>query len=290
MKANIREITVRSIMERSALPDADYEINPYVGCTLGCLYCYAGHVQDRTGHKEPWGDFVDVKINGPDLVPVDTGKYKGCSVFIGSITDPYLPVEEKYQMTRRILERLIPLEPDLALQTKSTLVLRDIDLLTQFDACEVGTTVISLNEEICQQLEPGAPPVHARLDALRALHEQGISTYIFMGPLLPALTDWKQIIRDTRSFVDCFIVERLDIAGGIWQAMADWLSQQHPDLLAAYQKIFFSNFRFLSSINRFSWRHFQVPVAMGHYFDKLYADIRCFAEAQGVNVMFNDWL
>ena len=128
----IKEIKVKSIIVKSGLPGADFVINPYIGCVHGCIYCYARFMKRFTGHLEPWGDFVDVKINGPDLIPEKWSKYQGKSIIIGSVTDAYQPIEKKYQLTRRILEKLIPLQPDLEIITKSDLVLRDIDLLKQF--------------------------------------------------------------------------------------------------------------------------------------------------------------
>jgi DNA repair photolyase len=137
----MREIKAKSILTKSNLPDADYVINPYVGCTHSCIYCYARFMKRFTGHKEEWGKFVDVKINAPELIPEKTLKYKNKFIFLASVTDAYLPLEIKYQLTRKILEKLIPLQPNLGVQTKSDLIIRDIDLLKQFKKCEVGITI-----------------------------------------------------------------------------------------------------------------------------------------------------
>lgn len=118
----IKEIKAKSIIVKSNLPEGDFVINPYTGCSHGCLYCYARFMKRFTNHPEPWGEFVDVKINAPDLIPEDTDKYKDRSITIGSVTDPYLPLEAKYKLTRRILEKLIPLQPRLDIITKSDLV------------------------------------------------------------------------------------------------------------------------------------------------------------------------
>src|SRR3989338_4770700 len=124
----IKEIKVKSIITRSNLPDAEFVINPYIGCLHNCLYCYARFMKRFTGHLEPWGKFCDVKINAPDLIP-QTDKYRNHSIFLSSVTDPYLPSERKYQLTRQILEKLIPLEPKLDILTKSDLVVRDVNIL-----------------------------------------------------------------------------------------------------------------------------------------------------------------
>jgi DNA repair photolyase len=125
----LNEIQATSIITKSNLPDADFVINPYVGCLHACIYCYARFMKRFTGHTEPWGKFVDVKINAPDLIPTKSTRYQGKSIFLSSVTDPYLPLERKYQLTRKILEKLLPLEPNLGIQTKSDLILRDLDLI-----------------------------------------------------------------------------------------------------------------------------------------------------------------
>lgn len=139
MKLN--EIKASSIITKSNLPDADYVINPYVGCMHSCIYCYARFMKRFTGHTENWGEFVDAKINASELIPEKTSKYKGKSIFLSSVTDPYLSFERKYQLTRKVLKKLISLEPNLGIQTKSDLIVRDIDLLKQFKYCEAGLTI-----------------------------------------------------------------------------------------------------------------------------------------------------
>lgn len=83
----IKEIKVREIINKSKISDIDYEINPYIGCVYNCIYCYAEHVQDNSVHTEPWGKFIDVKINAPDLIKNCSNQYKNKEVFIGSETD-----------------------------------------------------------------------------------------------------------------------------------------------------------------------------------------------------------
>ena len=99
----IQKIDVKSVMTKSNLPVADYSVNPYVGCSHGCKYCYASFMKRFTNHPEPWGSFVDVKYW---LEIKNPAKYAGKEAFIGSVTDPYQPCEAKYQRTRALLEQL----------------------------------------------------------------------------------------------------------------------------------------------------------------------------------------
>jgi len=240
MTMKIKEIQAVSIITKSNLPEADFVINPYVGCMHQCLYCYARFMKRFTGHAEEWGKFVDVKINAPNLIPAKTAKYKGKSIFLSSVTDAYLPLERKYQLTRKILEKLIPLQPNLGVQTKSDLVLRDIDLLKQFKKCEVGFTITTMDDNLRKEVEPFASSVQNRIKALEKLKAAGIKTYVFIGPILPFLTDWKKIILETKHCSDSYMFENLNIAGSIWGSVKKWLEIKHPDLSEKYERLYFS--------------------------------------------------
>ena len=129
--------------------------NPYIGCEHGCIYCYAEFMKRFTNHHEPWSEFLDVKVNSPDLVK-SRGQYNQKIVLLSSVTDPYLPHERKYELTRKILKKLIPHQPQLTILTKSEMVVRDIDLFRQFKNAEVGISVSTLNQDYSKQLEPRA--------------------------------------------------------------------------------------------------------------------------------------
>lgn len=262
MTMKIKEIQAVSIITKSNLPEADFVINPYVGCMHQCLYCYARFMKRFTGHAEEWGKFVDVKINAPNLIPAKTAKYKGKSIFLSSVTDAYLPLERKYQLTRKILEKLIPLQPNLGVQTKSDLVLRDIDLLKQFKKCEVGFTITTMDDNLRKEVEPFASSVQNRIKALEKLKAAGIKTYVFIGPILPFLTDWKKIILETKNCSDLYMFENLNVSGGIWDSVKKWLKVKHSDLLKDYESIYFSK---------------------SDYWDKIEEEIKQFCKEQKVD-------
>ncbi|HEX2954729.1 MAG TPA: radical SAM protein [Bacillota bacterium] len=234
----VNEINVKSIITKSNLPDADYVINPYGGCNHSCIYCYARFMKRFSGHDEKWGGYIDVKVNAADLIPKKSKKYIGKSIFIASVTDPYIALEKKYQLTREILKKLAGLKPTLNIQTKSDLVLRDIDILKQLEDTMVGLTLTTLDDAIRQEVEPGAAPVERRINALRVLKANGIKTYGFIGPILPYLTDWKEIILKTKDFVDFYMFENLNTAGSIWVDIKRWLEINHPNLLKHYVEIY----------------------------------------------------
>ena len=126
----LNEIKAKNILSKSGLPGVDFAINPYVGCLHSCVYCYARFIKKFTKHKEPWGEFCDIRINAPELLKKEVGKIpSNSSIFISSVTDPYQPLEKKYQLTRKILEILAGYNFKVSILTKSNLVLRDLDIL-----------------------------------------------------------------------------------------------------------------------------------------------------------------
>ncbi len=246
----IKEVKAKSIITKSNLPETDFVINPYMGCVHSCIYCYARFMKRFTGHEEKWGHFIDVKINSPDLIPENTKKYEGKRIFISSVTDAYNPLEKKYRLTRKVLEKLIPLNPELGILTKSDLVLRDVDLLKQFKSCEVGLTITSLDDKIRKEIEPFTSSPEKRIEALKRLKQEGISAYVFIGPILPFITDWKEIIEKTKQFTDFYMFENLNVRGSIWNSIKEWLKEKHPDLQEKYRQIYFSKSDYWDSVEK----------------------------------------
>ena len=240
MEIKTTEIYSKSIITKSNLPDADYVINPYVGCSHACIYCYARFMRRFTGHNEKWGQFIDVKINSEEIFPKQIEKYSGKSFFLSSVTDPYNPLEKKYRITRKILKKIIPIQPILCIQTKSALVTRDIDLLQQFKKCMVGLTITSNTDEVTKILEPGASGFNEKISTLKKLNDNDIDTYVFIGPILPFITDWKKIIETTKKYVNTFMFENANLHGTIWKDVKNIINSKFPNLSENYEE-FYSN-------------------------------------------------
>jgi len=241
----IKEIEAKSIIVKSNLPEGDFVINPYTGCGHACLYCYARFMKRFTNHSEPWGDFIDVKTNAPDLIPENTEKFKNRSIVFGSVTDAYQPLEGKYKLTRQILQKLIPLQPNLDIITKSDLVLRDIDLLKQFHNCTVAISASFLDEKAKNKLEPQSISTKKRLEALKELHQAGIKTVLFVSPIFPEISDWARLIDLTKNFVDQYWFENLNLYPSIRNEIYGFLEGYNPDLISRYKEIY--------SINNHYW-------------------------------------
>lgn len=237
----IREIKAKSIITKSGLPGADFVINPYIGCIHGCIYCYARFMKRFTGHLEPWGKFIDIKINTPDLIPKKGSKYQGKNLIISSVTDAYQPIERKYQITRKILEKLIDLEPELEIITKSDLILRDIDLLKQFKNCSVAISLSVLDEKLRRDLEPLANSGERRIKTLKELHRAGIKTILFISPILPYLTDWQDLVEKTKGFVNEYWFENFNPYYVARKNINQLLKKHRPELIEKYQEIYSKN-------------------------------------------------
>jgi len=204
----VREILSKTILTKTAISSFDYCINPYVGCGHGCRYCYASFMKRFTGHQEPWGEFVDVKLNAPHLLRRQLKRAKRGTVALSTVTDPYQPLEKTYQLTRRCLEVLLEDQFPVNILTRSPLCLRDIDLFKQFKEIEVGFSIATHDEEIKKIFEPHSPPLRSRIEALKTLHQAGIRTYVFIGPMLPL--DPGLLVAMLDGMVDEVLIDRMN--------------------------------------------------------------------------------
>jgi len=232
-------INAKSILTKSGLPESDYVINPYIGCMHGCVYCYARFMKRYTTYKEPWGNFVGVKLNAFELLPNTPLRNK--SVTISSVTDPYQPIEAKYKITRRVLEHLVKLQPKLCVMTKSGLVLRDTELLKGFKDCIAGVSMSVLDKTLQRSLEPRAASPEKRIRAVKLLKSAGLRTFVFISPILPGLTQWQDIVNRAGNYVDEIWFENLNITNVNWQSIRVWLQSNQPELLGLYEKIYTSD-------------------------------------------------
>ncbi|RLC34841.1 radical SAM protein [Candidatus Shapirobacteria bacterium] len=236
-KIKVKKRRVKSAITKSGLPNADYVLNPYVGCQHGCIYCYADFMKRFTGHNgEDWGSFVDIKVNAPETITAKSVK-KDSLILIGSVTDAYQAIEAKYKITRKCLERLLEFQPKLEILTKSPLILRDLDLLKKFENLRVGMSVGILDEKLAKQLEPQAPPPQKRLEALKILYQQGIKTYLFISPIFPEITDFKQLVKLVKNDVDQVLFENLNIRANNRKRIFEFLKRNKPELANLYEKI-----------------------------------------------------
>lgn len=223
----VKEKNAKGILSKSRI--YDYALNAYTGCSHKCLYCYARFMKRYTGHSEPWGDFVDVKINAPELLSKEIQKKKRGRVWISGVCDAYQPLEKKYRLTRRCIEILVEHGWPFTIQTKSPLVLRDLELLKRAADCEVGFTITTADEKVRKIFEPYAPPIDKRVEALELLHSEGITTFVMIAPMLPNAEGLVGILKGR---VDHVLIDRLNYH------YADWAFKKHEMLWALDDEFF----------------------------------------------------
>jgi DNA repair photolyase len=186
--SKITAITARTALVRSKIPGVAYVINPYLGCGHGCRYCYAVFMRkySRNHARSPWGEFVEVKVNIPEVLRVELSRKKRRGrALLSSVCDPYQPAELKYRLTRSCLEILGEYGWGVDILTRSPLVCRDLDLLTGLPDVSVGLSIPTDDDRVRQVLEPQAPPIGARVAALRRLRQAGLKPWVFIAPMLP---------------------------------------------------------------------------------------------------------
>lgn len=176
---------------KTKLPEYTYSINPYFGCSYACIYCYAMKYFYIKKIPYEWGTYVEIKKNLPSIVKKEAKRLSsGDTVGIGISTDPYQPIENKEKITREIIKILsFKRNVSISVQTKSTLILKDLDLFQNIDNLDIGFTITTIDEKLARLLEPYAPKPRARLNALKRLSDNGIYTWVFIGPVMPYLTD-----------------------------------------------------------------------------------------------------
>ncbi len=182
----MEEVWIKKGFSTSKLKGICYALNPYIGCEHACVYCYSPDILHIS--RKEWRN-VKIKRNLPNVLAKELRNLEHGTVGIGTVTDPYQPLEKRYGVTRRCLEQMLRTQFPITIQTKSDLILRDLDLLKKFEDVDVGITITTIDERARTVFEPGAPPVDKRIEALNELVSRGIETWVFIGPVLPYITE-----------------------------------------------------------------------------------------------------
>lgn len=240
--AVVREKLCRSVLCKSGI--APYALNPYTGCLHRCIYCYARFMKRFSGHREPWGTFVDVKINAAEILAKEAKRKPKAEVVISSVCDGWQPLERKYQITRKCLQILVENQFPITVLTKSSLVTRDYDILTADSDIQVGFTITTLNQGLSDQIEPRASSSWERVRALEKAKQKGIRIWALLGPLMPALSDTEEslveLFRSLASLeLDHIFVDKLNPRPGVWPSVFHFLKARHPGLVNHYRRVLF---------------------------------------------------
>lgn len=238
----IKETQCRSALNQSKIPGMDYCLNPYVGCSHGCIYCYATFMKRFRNHPEEWGSFVDVKVNFADVLKKEISRNRIGLVAIGTVQDGYQPIEAKYRLTRRSIEILNEHNFPFEILTKSNLVVRDIDLIKTNKSASVEMTITTTDDKIRRIFEPQASSVQARLLALEKLLNNNIETAVFFGPVLPYFSDSSEQIRKffalmQKTGVKRILVDKLNYLESKIGKIVQAVRHDYPKVISYYRNI-----------------------------------------------------
>lgn len=237
----IREVECKTVLNQTAI--SDYSLNCYTGCAHGCIYCYARFMQRFHPHAEPWGEFVDVKLNAVEALKWQLRRAKPGDVFVSSACDGWQPVEADRGLTRRCCELLLDYGFQVNVLTKSGLVLRDLDAFAG-RSVRIGVTITTLDEGLRRLWEPRAASVEERFRVLAEARRRGLSTAVMFGPLLPFLSDGEASLnalfgRAAEAGVEVIWVDALNPRPRVWPAVSALLRQRFPELHEGYRRILY---------------------------------------------------
>lgn len=232
----IKEIKVKNYLTKSNLPGIDFTINPYIGCSHKCRYCYASFMKKITNHSENWGNFIDIKLTEEE---VDLKKIQNKTIFLSSVTDPYLSFEKEYLITRSILEEIKNSNCKLIITTKSSLILRDLDILKQIKNLTVCISINTIDERFKNDMDK-ASSIKERIKTLKILHENNISTVAFISPIFPYITDIKDIIESVKDYVDFCWFENLKLRANYKKDILNYIKNNYKKLYPKYLDIYFN--------------------------------------------------
>jgi len=262
----VNEIKVKSILNKHKKRDDwfldDYSVNPYSGCSFNCIYCYIR----GSKYGENMAKTFSVKTNAPELLEkqlsrrAKKGEYG--IIALSSATEPYMPIEEKLKLTRRLLKTILKYRFPVEIATKSKLVLRDLDILKEIDknailpvdlkpklkhGVIISFSISTLDEKLAKILEPGTPKPIERLETMKKCKEEGFFTGVCFIPVLPFLSDSEGKIEETIRTVkehgaDFIFVGGLTLFG---KGPADcktlyykFLEKYHPELVPKYKSLY----------------------------------------------------
>lgn len=220
--ANIYNQNAKSLLTKASgfIAAYDFTLNPYRGCQYGCSYCYAAAFSPNPQMRQDWGKWVIVKQNGAEILSKELDSWykknpaKPPSIYMSSVTDPYQPIESKEKLTRYLLEVMVAYRPILVIQTRSPIIIRDIDLLQRFKHLRINMSIPTGSESVRKDFEPRSPSIKARLNAVKAIKQSidPLKGYIpkisiTITPLLPTFPSDEATFINKLQIVDRVVIQ-----------------------------------------------------------------------------------
>ncbi len=240
----VRPIRARTIISTNESPDVPFSqsINPYQGCEHGCIYCFARptHAYQELSPGLDFETRIQAKTNAPERLraALDRPAYRPTPIALGVNTDAYQPAEKDHGITRQLLETLLAYRHPVSIITKSSLILRDLDLLTEMAAmglCSVRVTLTTLDNRLKGQLEPRATAAATRLRVLRELAGAGVPTGVLTAPIIPFINDHElesMLAKAAENGAQRASWVLLRLPHEVAPLFEDWLQRHYPDRAA----------------------------------------------------------
>jgi len=233
----------KTVITKNDSPDIGFDrsINAYRGCEHGCSYCFARQTHAYLGHSAGL-DFerdIYVKVNAVEVLRAELAakSYKVKPIAMGTNTDPYQPAERKHKLTRGLLEVLLETRHPVTITTKSALVVRDLDILTEMaklNLVSVAISITSMDHKLSRKMEPRASSPARRLEAIKLLSEAGVPTSVLAAPMIPAINDMElERILDAAAAQGARSagIVLLRLPGEVRDVFREWLLRHYPDRL-----------------------------------------------------------
>ena len=249
-KVLYQEIQTASAVNRVQGMEFKWSFNPYQGCAHGCHYCFARryHFLRDQDPGDQFSGTVMVKVNAPEALERDLSRpsWKRDTVAVGTATDPYQPVEGKYRITRRCLEVFCRKRNPVGIVTKGTMLIRDLDLLTELSrraACTVCFSITTLDEGLRRKLEPGTPPAQKRLQVMEKLVAAGVNAGVILAPIIPGITDspsnLEEVAKAAAHHGARFLSSNvLNLKEGTKEHFFSFLQKEYPSLAGTYRRLY----------------------------------------------------
>src|SRR2546427_13102547 len=244
------EIQVKSVLNRVQGMPFKWSINPYRGCSHSCIFCYARRTHwflDQDG-VNGWGSRIFVKVNAPEVLRRELAHHSWTreEVHLGTATDPYQPAEGSYKISRQILEALLAAQTPVNIVTRSTMIIRDVDLLTRLaegPGAMVCFSIATMDAAVAREIEPDVPPPLRRLEALRSLAQAGVPVAVLLAPVLPGITDQPKqlsaVVEAAKEYgASSLCTNALHLGDVTRQAFFQYLGHRRPELIPEYERMY----------------------------------------------------
>ncbi len=246
-KCHVREVRVRRALVREGR--GQYYLNPYVGCTIGCSFCFVEEPADLSRSlsglpRKAWGGWVDVKDNLPEVLLEEVARFEPGVVRLSPVvTDPYQPLERRHRITRRCLQVLLDHGFSPCVLTRAVRIAEDIPLLAKFERAWVGLSVPTDDDGIRHAFEPGADPIEARLSTLEACQRAGLDTFAVIQPMLPMepkrlverLAPRVRVVRIDRMHLEDRVQSIYARTGTLHCTRPEWFSETRRELVRGFE-------------------------------------------------------